>query len=317
MDYRLPVLTVGVVIAGFGIYRAVTERDESPIQVTASPSTPAPAEPVTSGSDAEGAKLIFDAIEQLSRQQTIAAKVRHRTQIFGHRLVGSGVYLQRKAQPDPLVRFSLSIQAGERSVSLLHICDGRFLWIRENFEPPGSLSRIDLRRIRSGDDGLSRSSAPVTSLSGGIVQLLRSLQDNFEFDAPHSLTFQDVPVWAITCRWKTDRLAAYLSKKHSAVGENGQIQFEELPSQVPNQVLVLLGKDDLFPYHIDFRRRQGLGSESEKHTESLVTMELFEVQFNAPINPTLFAYKPGDIEITDGTDEYLAKQRRLARLSPR
>ena len=38
-------------------------------------------------------------------------------------------------------------------------------------------------------------------------------------------------------------------------------------------------------------------------------MELFEVQIGAPIDPTAFVCRPGDIEIQDWTDDYLAKVR--------
>ena len=88
--------------------------------------------------------------------------------------------------------------------------------------------------------------------------------------------------------------------------------MSKLPPQLPDRVFLLVGRDDLFPYHIDFRRSraEGQGGRPKSESESLVTMELFEVQFGAPIDPTAFVCRPGDIEIQDWTDDYLAKIRR-------
>ncbi|MCP4193281.1 MAG: hypothetical protein GY768_21935 [Planctomycetaceae bacterium] len=312
MDYRLPALTAGLLVAAFGIARGLSSENPPVTAAQAIPQSLARTgeknEP--DGQQQAGSRLIANAISRLSSHQTISAKVRHRTQIFDQRLVGSGLYLQKRAQPDPLVRFSLSVQSGERAVSLLHICDGRFLWIRENLDPPASLSRIDLRRIRHAgqQDGSETILYPMT-LGGGIVQLLKSLQANFDFSEPYPLTFQKVPVWSIDCRWKPHRLKKLLPKK-TGMNEAGKLKVSELPPQLPDHVFLLFGQDDLFPYHIDFRRSRSedpAKEQSDQKSTSLVTMELFEVQFDASIQPSQFVYKPGDIEITDGTDEYIAR----------
>ena len=147
------------------------------------------------------------------------------------------------------------------------------------------------------------------TLGGGIVQLLKSLQANFDFSEPYPLTFQKVPVWSIDCRWKPHRLKKLLPKK-TGMNEAGKLKVSELPPQLPDHVFLLFGQDDLFPYHIDFRRSRSedpAKEQSDQKSTSLVTMELFEVQFDASIQPSQFVYKPGDIEITDGTDEYIAR----------
>ncbi|MDG2382875.1 MAG: hypothetical protein P8N76_14495 [Pirellulaceae bacterium] len=316
MDYRLPALTAGLLLAAFGIARGLSGENPPAVAVQAPPQTMArlPANAATHPNHRAGSQLISDAIRQLSSHQTISAKVRHRTQMFDQRLVGSGLYLQKRMKPDPLVRFSLSVQSGERAVSLLHICDGRFLWIRENLDPPASLSRIDLRRVRNASQP-DRSETVLYSmtLGGGIVQLLKSLQANFHFSEPYPLTFQQVPVWSLDCRWKPHRLKKLLPK-HALFDEAGKLDVAELPPQLPDHVFVLFGQDDLFPYHIDFRRSRSNRTKKEqpkKKSASLVTMELFEVQFDAPIQPSQFIYKPGDIEITDGTDDYIARLQRF------
>ena len=88
---------------------------------------------------------------------------------------------------------------------------------------------------------------------------------------------------------------------------------------MPDRVLLLVGQDDLFPYHIDFRRSvaddgSSLGaSGGSTASRSLTTMELFEVQFNVPLDPMLFVYQSGSLEIDDRTDEYLSQMRKTRR----
>jgi len=307
MDYRLPVLTVGLLVIGFGVTRAFSDSKDQP--VVALPAVPAGSTSPPQGSSQSanrGTAILDEAIDRLAKHQTISAKVRHRSQLFGQRLVGSGVYLQKRSSPDALVRFSLSI-GDDRPDNLLHICDGRFLWIREN---SGPLSRVDLRVVRTAHLASDAAPPPSTHLGGGLVQLLQALRLNFEFREPQLMEFQQVPVWAIVCQWKRERLAMYLPKDHPALAIENEIQFEALPQQMPDHILIFLGQDDFFPYRLDFRSSQRRSPGKGSRAKSLVSMELFEVQFNAPINPALFIYKPGDIEIIDGTEEYLAQQRR-------
>lgn len=309
MDYRLPVLTVGLIVIGFGVTRAFSDS-KAPTAVAL------PAAPVSSTAPSQGSSqfanrgttIVGEAIARLGKHQTISAKVRHRSQLFGQRLVGSGVYLQKRFSPDPLVRFSLSI-GDDRPDNLLHVCDGRFLWIREN---SGPLSRVDLRVVRTAQLANETATPPSMHLGGGLVQLLQSMRLNFNFSEPQSMEFQQVPVWAIVCQWKPERLAMYLPKDHPALANPNEVQLSALPQQMPDHVLIFLGQDDFFPYRVDFRSSQPRSPGTGSRAQSLVTMELFEVQFNAPINPALFVYKPGDIEIIDGTEDYLAQQRRNA-----
>ena len=42
-----------------------------------------------------------------------------------------------------------------------------------------------------------------------------------------------------------------------------------------------------------------------KEDLTLMTMELFEVTFNAPIAPSQFIYNPGRAAVTDQTEEFL------------
>ncbi len=120
-------------------------------------------------------------------------------------------------------------------------------------------------------------------------------------------------MWCLAGRWNPERLAAHLPDHTELFDAQGQVRVEQLPSQLPDRVLVLLGREDWFPYQIDFRRGeadQAWNDDPQKWTKSsrsMVTMEMFEVQFGAKLNPLLFVYEPGDADPDDRTDEYVSR----------
>ncbi len=268
------------------------------------------------GSDSlgpHGAELLDQIVRQISNHDAVSAKVRHRADLFGQKLVGSGVYLQRRSDAGTQIRFSLSVQTDDRLVSVLHICDGRYLWMHDNLDGRAKVSRVDLNRLQRARAGQGREPLPML-MGGGLPQLLASLQQNFEVSPPQAVVFQELPVWALALRWKPSRLAQLLPDAKGLVDAAGNVRSEELPEQMPDRVFLLVGQDDLFPYHIDFRRTRSDENPSDAKpseavpSRSLTTMELFEVQFDAPLNPMLFVYKPTNIEINDRTDDYLCAE---------
>jgi hypothetical protein len=306
MESRLTLRIACFLVCVFRTFSA-TGEDASPVSL-------APVE-VSSEAVATGEELMERVVRQISQHQSVSAQIRHRVHLFGQKLVGSGVYLQRRAEQGVQVRFSLSVQSDERMVSLLHVCDGRFLWMHDNVGATPSLVRVDLLRVRSaigdGDAGM-----PIL-LGGGLPQLLGSLRRNFVFSQPQPIVFQGVPVWAVACQWNPQELARSVGRP-DLVDEKGTLKANSLPDQMPDQVFLLVGRDDLFPYHIDFRRsfgddEPGKANKGRSSSRSLVTMELFEVQFNGELDPILFVYKPGNNEVDDQTDEFVTRARAESR----
>jgi hypothetical protein len=202
-------------------------------------------------------------------------------------------------------------------VSLLHVCDGRILWMYDNLDGRPKVSRVDLGRLRQAAEEEGTRWMPIM-LGGGLPQLLGSLAENFIAAPPQSVVFQDVPVWAIALRWDAESLSSLLGQA-DLFNDQGHLKTDRLPAQLPDRVFLLVGQDDLFPYHIDFRRSDtgdtlssaSIGKKSGSH--SLTTMELFEVQFNAPLDPMLFVYKPGNVEMDERTEKYLTRLKRPGR----
>ena len=70
-----------------------------------------------------------------------------------------------------------------------------------------------------------------------------------------------------------------------------------------------MGQDDLFPYRIEFRRRaakQGRGvDDGQGEMLPILSVNLFEVQIGAAIDPQLFIYHPDNAVINDTTSSLI------------
>jgi hypothetical protein len=73
-------------------------------------------------------------------------------------------------------------------------------------------------------------------------------------------------------------------------------------------VVLFLGRDDLFPFRVEYRRSTPpslvRGADDDSAT---VTMDLYEVTFNVPLSPSRFTFAPGNLEHSDQTDRFLER----------
>jgi hypothetical protein len=134
---------------------------------------------------------------------------------------------------------------------------------------------------------------------------------------------ESLPVFAVVGRWKRDQLLSLLPKLEKARGD------AEPPARVPQEVLLLIGQSDMFPYRVEYRRLNDPAVAQESRdgnlnlqlsTDPLLLLEYFDVDFNAPISVGQFDYSPGDTEWNDRTAEHLEylrhlRQQQLARQS--
>jgi hypothetical protein len=63
--------------------------------------------------------------------------------------------------------------------------------------------------------------------------------------------------------------------------------------------VLLLGQADLFPYRVEFHRSGGA------RQRVLVTMDFYDVTFDAPLDPVSFRYAPGNMSYADRTNEVI------------
>jgi hypothetical protein len=258
--------------------------------------------------------LVAQAARKLLSTPGIEAKARQSVDIFGQRLVGSGHYLQLPHPSSPMLRLDLKMQVGDGVITLQQIADGNTFWIRRDQpDGEGSLSRVSLRRLRKVVAKKNLPAPPSLWLAlGGLPRLMDSLVHNFNFGPAEPIAIRQLPLWKVEGTWKPEVLAQLLSPQDDAAPPS--VDLEQLPAQMPHGVTLILGRDDvtpLFPYGVFYyRQNQAEEGQGRVTRRGLVSLELFEVRLRPDLTPRHFEYVPGDQEVEERTDEYIARLRR-------
>lgn len=268
----------------------------------------------------QGAPLFASVLAAIESRQSIAARVRHRIDLFDHQLVGSGIYLQQSLSAgssrsvERMLRYELKIQVDDQVTSLLQIGDGNTLWVYEDLLGKVSLSQISLQRLRGALNSQERPNvAPATAwiMLGGLPKLLKSLGDWYEFTSVEEGRLDRLPVWVLRGKMSKEKLAALLPDQKDRILAGATPVLDRMPHQVPDRVVLMIGRDDLFPYRMEYWRllpgeKKPLSLKKPPPADRmLLGMELFEVQFDVPLDPQQFVYNPGDLPKTDGTVQFL------------
>ena len=299
MKRKLPILALLWVIAG-------------PMTPIAWPQTPN----VPGGRPDRGQILLRQAIFALESRHSISAEIGLQVDLFDKHLLGRGVYREDRSGPHPLVRLELKMPLGDAMGTLVQVCDGEYLWTYRQLHDDGKLTRVNLARVakaleQEGETGEPDSMGQIAAL-GGLPRMLRGLENAFHFDASHSDAFHEdsvqetvlhgVPVWRLCGRWKPDRLAKILPGKKDAT------RLDTLPPHLPDRVVLMLGKQDLFPYRIEYRRGGGRDGRPESPPgRTLVAVQLLNVSLNVPIDPAMFVYRPGAVTVSDRTESFIKR----------
>jgi hypothetical protein len=284
-----------------------------------------------------GDRLLVEAGTRLEQRPSVTARLRHQTLINGQQLYGAGSYWQQGTGDDLRVRLELQIG---REMSSSQISNGRFLWLDLVLPTGRTVTRIDLRKLRSdpvlaaaqyegirpGQANWSPAQDSMISQCGGVPRLLVALRDNFTFYPPQAMRLvasepggaASQPYFAVVGRWKRDKLAVLVMDQQSAADAQAQQTTAWVPDRMPQEVLLLFGQADLFPYRIEYRR-----VESSRAGEPTVpppvyqlsnrptaVLEFSDVAFDVPIAPSQFDYVPPNVDWVDHTALLIEKLRR-------
>jgi hypothetical protein len=252
------------------------------------------------------------AIAELERHETISARLRFRVDVMGERLTGSGNYLQGPWQYR-LLRLEANVQAGDQLCGLQQVCDGQRLWTRRQVFDNPQLSYIEIAPVLAA---LAKApAADATTLTsdlglGGLPRLLRSLERSFDFTGVEEGMRGTLPMLLLRGQWKPEMLARLLPDQAQAIQAGQAANVTLLPAQVPDQVALYLGRDDLFPYCVEYLRTeraipQGREAQFVGQARPLLVLELFEVRLNPTLDSLQFVFNPGDLKARDATDDYL------------
>jgi len=263
-----------------------------------------------------GELMLAQATDRLERYSSVSTKIRQQAELFGMKMIGTGIYLQGPAGSH-CMRLEMKLQVENEVTSLQQVCDGTNLWILRRLGQAATLGRVevapvlDTQRRWSAEVGQGTATAqtgPAGIGVGGLPRVLRSLNHSFQFADPIATKLVTLPVYEIRGVWRPDALKRMLPEK--AIAPNGMADLSKLPESVPDEVIVLLGRDDLFPYRIEYRRRKPSDDDSEPAlSQVLLIMELYEVRANETIERRLFEYQPGDMPIAELTSQYVETMR--------
>lgn len=307
MSVRLPIFTCLVSLL-FAVFLALDAAHAQP--PAASPPTQAEVPAENAGTLEAGpeqaSQIVRDSLKMLETRKSISAKMRFRVHVLGFDMSGKGVFAQGPIN-DHRYRFELQMRiedplqqkVDDQTSILLHVCDGDHLWMHQHLpdQAEPSVSKIEVDATYFGLASRRRADGfgdfPRTPALGGLARSIRELSAAFQFVQARQTQLGDVNVWAVQGQWSPARLAELVP--------NGNVAL--LPPQLPEFIVIYFGHDDMFPYRFDYYRQ----SEGSSTQTPMMTLELYEVRLNGPLDLKQFTYQPGDFPVQDGTGTFQQK----------
>jgi hypothetical protein len=274
---------------------------------------------------ANGAELFIQRVAAAADQlQSVQARIRYHTNLFGQQTVGAGIYLQQGLGSERKFRLELKTAIGQQLLTLEQVCDGKYLWqYHDSFKPNSGktnhdaperpiITRVDLVKVRQTleDADHSGNMNVISQLAvGGLPKLLNGLEHSFRYSRVEAGRLDTMPVWIAAGSWLPEAISPVSKQLADQAAHEQPLNLKLLPPQLPEQVWLYLGQDDLFPYRMEYRRRAGTqgrgGGAGQEEMLPIVTVEFYEVRLNSPINPREFDYQPGNADILDTTANFL------------
>jgi hypothetical protein len=245
-----------------------------------------------------------EAIAELDSHQWVSAKIHLQFDLYQQQLIGNGVYRQGPPESHWML-MDLNISLGKASWVLQQRCDGNSHWDCYMAGTTRSITRVDLKRLNEvRDDGPGSNAKPPLLGMGGLSKLLVGLDRAFEFNSIKTGALRKRPMYQLRGEWRKEILMKWLPAQKDAIASGQAIDLSKLPPSLPDHVLVFLGREDLFPYRIEYGRDDRKAPDGS-HT--LVGMDFDEVTFDVRIDAGEFIFEPGDTRVVDQTDNYLPR----------
>lgn len=266
--------------------------------------------PSRADADAQARRLLARAAEALARRKSVSAELSQTVRLYGQELLARGSYVQGPARTGWLL-LDLNIKTEEADSFVQQRCDGESLWTLRSEDGLPNLSRVDLRRVilqRAEGSGL-----PVSMIGvGGLAELLLGLERSFEYDAVNEATLsrgrEKLRVYALSGHWRPAMLVHWLPDQKADIEAGKPADLSKLPPMMPDRVFVLLGRDNLFLYRLEYVR-ESAGRKSREGEGPFVSFNLADAVFDQPVERRQFVFERGTLPAVDATDAYLARQR--------
>jgi hypothetical protein len=248
--------------------------------------------------------LLDSAVRAVETRHFISAGIKQQGEMFGHQITGEGRYYELRQGPIPRIHLELTMEVGSVSTSLLQVCNGVTLWTYQKLPDSESLSKLDAVRaitaLERAAGKMPREAIASSPGLGGLGRLMRGLNAQFEFTSVVADQLAGLPVWKLSGRWRPAQLARLLPKQKEAIEKGRPLDLTRLPGHLPDSVTLFLGQEDCFPFRIDYLR-----SVPKSSPRCLLGLEFFELNFTGPIDSGQFLFTPGNLEISDRTEEFV------------
>lgn len=260
--------------------------------------------------DSQARRLLVRAGEALARRKSVSATVSQSIRLYGQELLGRGNYLQGPvASRWLLLDLTIKMKESEDAV-VQQRCDGQTLWTLRSVDAIPTLTRVDAQRVIERRAAQPGAGLPMIGV-GGLAELLLALERSFEFDAVHEAKLtrpsETLAVYALSGRWRPAMLARWLPEQKAAIDAGKPADLSKLPAMLPDRVFVLLGRDDLFLYRVEYVRETSAKGR-RKGDGPFVSLNLGDVVFDEPVDRRQFVFERGTLPAVDQTEAYLARE---------
>ncbi len=260
-----------------------------------------------------GDECILRMLNNLERWPNLSAKIRQSLHLGDDHIAGSGKYWQQGVGNLRRTSWRLQSLEAEKTTSFEQIYTGKYLWTNRRVGDEPRVTRVDVERVARElnllDDDVREQSgftAPTITLArGGLSQLVAELHRCFTFTEPMPARHEDKLVDVMIGRWRPEAL----DRQWPGLAAGGA-----WPEHLPQHVLVAAGRDDLFPYLIEYRRgAQAELADSatglEPAVDPLARYEFFEVRFAVTMPEGAFEFSSNDVKWRDVTARVIERLR--------
>lgn len=268
-----------------------------------------------------GDQFVAEVLATLQGRPSIAARLRHQSRLHENVVTGAGRYWQRGVGNQQVSRWETQTQVAGTTASYVQIFDGNHLWTDRTLPSGRKVHRLDVGRLQSRrrTEAVAARSLKVAAEwepllaaaegQGGLTEMLADVLRRFTFAPPRSSQLNGLTVYVLVGQWRKTELEKLWP-------ELAKSSTPTWPRQLPHHVLLLVGQSNLFPYVIEYRRVEdaqlATSATGDRPThDPLLRYELYEVQFAAAMDDSLFEYKPGDVQWSDETTLVLERLRSL------
>jgi hypothetical protein len=253
-----------------------------------------------------GDAYVAEVLAAMERRPNVTAKLRYESRLGDETLMGAGNFWQLGTGPQRLTRWEMQTQVADKSASYVQVFDGRYLWTDRHLPSGRQVRRLDVGNLKAR----LRSSVGTTAtpsdwedlisgaeFRGGLSQMLADLLRRYQFAAPRATELNGFALDALIGHWRPEQFAELCPLQ----GED-----QAWPAQLPHHVLLMVGRNNLFPYLIEFRRAEDANlaenlSGLQPARDPLTRYEIFEVRFADATDSLVFQFKPGDVDWSDET----------------